>query len=499
MKPLALLFLATVAATAQMSAPILGYVPEGSRIRVMHGIPAAGTVGDYLDVGRNLGQIAISPKQDYILATDAVTGEVLLIVPAHAPVPLAGASANPVIVLSPSGSTAALWFNEQLRAQVVTGLPTAPVIREMATPDATWLAVSDTGEIAADSSPVAFLHNSSMTVHPSLDGVAIVDIGVTNDNRAVVAADVNGALHTLDLNGNEISTVDCECSIQSLSAIGRSLFRISLWGRVKIFDASTSRIYDVPRALKSLETINGLSGVRTAKPRVLLPLSTVTIGGLPASTGPAQQPAMTISLASPYTMDVAGTATLTFKSSVGGDDQTVQFGTSGRTVSFTIAAGTTAASFSGKSSVPVLTGTVAGTITVTLAITAQGQDITPTPAPSTSTSVTANVPFVQLVQLQQASGGFNVLVSGFSTTRDMVSGNFHFAPSSNATLAATDVPVQLGAAFTTWYSNSASNATGSQFLLTVPFTTQNGPPVDIIAVTVTLTNSKGTSTAVVNQ
>jgi hypothetical protein len=60
------------------------------------------------------------------------------------------------------------------------------------------------------------------------------------------------------------------------------------------------------------------------------------------------------------------------------------------------------------------------------------------------------------------------------------------------------VTVPLSTAFATWYSNSASNATGSEFMLTVPFTTSNGPPTDVIAVTVTLTNSKGVSTSFVN-
>ncbi len=51
---------------AQISAPTLGYLPEGPRIRLMQGIPGAGVVGPILGVGRNLAQIAISPRQDYI-------------------------------------------------------------------------------------------------------------------------------------------------------------------------------------------------------------------------------------------------------------------------------------------------------------------------------------------------------------------------------------------------------------------------------------------------
>lgn len=147
-----------------------------------------------------------------------------------------------------------------------------------------------------------------------------------------------------------------------------------------------------------------------------------------------------------------------------------------------------------------MTGTVAGAITITLDLMASGTDVTPTPPPTATITLTTTPPFIQLVQFGSATtNGFTVVVTGFSSTRDMVSGSFQFAPSTNATLATTTVTVPLSPAFMTWYSNSASNAFGSQFQLTVPFTTQNGPSLDVVAVTVALTNSKGASNPVVNQ
>jgi hypothetical protein len=209
---------------------------------------------------------------------------------------------------------------------------------------------------------------------------------------------------------------------------------------------------------------------------------------------------MTISLASPYSGGaIAGTATLVFASSVSGDDQTIQFTTGSRTVNFTIPAGSTQANFSGASSVGVVTGTLAGTIAITLDLTAGGTDITPTPAPSATITLNATVPFIQTVQFTNGSAsGFTVVITGFSSTHDMMSGLFHFAPSQNATLSTPDVTVQLGVAFNLWYTNTASNATGSEFTLTVPFFTQ-GNAVDVVAVTVTLTNSKGSSNPVSDQ
>ena len=211
---------------------------------------------------------------------------------------------------------------------------------------------------------------------------------------------------------------------------------------------------------------------------------------------------MTISIASPYAVNITGTVTLTFQSSVGGDDQDIVFTTAagGRTASFTIPAGATTASFSGNctasaSNLCFDTGTVAGTITLTLDFMASGTDITPSPAPAATYTTSPTVPSIQTVTLEQTPGGVTVLVTGLSSTRDMSSGAFTFAAATGTTISDPTVNVPLSSAFTTWYSNTASNAYGSQFTLTMPFPV-SGQAGDLVSVTVTLTNSKGTSTSV---
>jgi hypothetical protein len=547
--------LLSVAAYGQIGVPTLGYLPEGPRIRVMQGIPGAGVVGPILGVGRNLAQITISPRQDYILASDAQTGQVLQIVPGAASASITaipGASANPdQIVMSPSGSSAVLWFLATNRAEIISGLPASASIRGIdasvlgAAPgamaisdDGAWLAASTLAAtgiyiFAGDSSMsaiplndfangLAFFHNQATLAITTSTGVSTVGLpgaalqtiyasartlppaglAVSFDNQRIAIAEYSGTLTSVDLAGNVSSALDCTCAPAAMYGIGGSIFRITgpMLGAVRLFDAANNRILEVPNALSAALPEHSPS-TRRLDPAASLPaLPAVTIGGLPASSGPDQQPAMTISIASAYPVDITGTATLAFASSVGGDDQTIQFGTGGRTVSFTIPAGSTQASFSGKSSVVVMTGTVAGAITITLDLMASGTDVTPTPPPTATITLTTTPPFIQLVQFGSATtNGFTVVVTGFSSTRDMVSGSFQFAPSTNATLATTTVTVPLSPAFMTWYSNSASNAFGSQFQLTVPFTTQNGPSLDVVAVTVALTNSKGASNPVVNQ
>jgi hypothetical protein len=561
---------------APIGAPALGFVPEGFHVRTMQGIPAAGAIGPILETGRNLALITISPRQNYILATDAETGEVVLVTPSGATSVVPGAVASPdSITMSPSGSSAVLWFNSTNRAQIVSGLPGSPSIREIdasfigASPSA--VAVSDDGNWLAIGSLSAtgvyvFANSGSLSTIPlgdfvmglaffyNRDSLAIatpsqiftadpastappVPVGnlestylaVSADNQRIIAA-AGSSITTIVLATGAASTLDCGCQPEGLFGLGGAIFRLMSPGflpasfsysngthfargpilgpgpeSVKLFDAENNRILAVPLALSAAGPSRTSPSTRRIAPETTPPvLPTVTIGGLPGSSGPAQQPAMTISIASVYPVAITGTATLTFVSSVGGDDQTIQFGSSGRTVSFTIPAGSTQANFSGAtstnaSSVAVLTGTVAGTITITLDLMASGTDVTPKPAPTAAITLITTPAFIQTVVFGASTpGAFTVVVTGFSTTRDMTTGLFHFAPSTNATLATTDVTVALGEAFSIWYSNSASNATGSEFQLTVPFTTTNGPSADIVAVTVTLTNSKGASSPVVD-
>ena len=107
--------------------------------------------------------------------------------------------------------------------------------------------------------------------------------------------------------------------------------------------------------------------------------------------------------------------------------------------------------------------------------------------------VNATVPGTPTVKITSpAPGQLNVTVTGFSSTRDMVSGLFHFAAATGTTLTSADITVDLASAFAAWYGNTASNVFGSEFTMTIPFTYQANA-IPITAVTVTLTNSKGAS------
>ena len=212
-----------------------------------------------------------------------------------------------------------------------------------------------------------------------------------------------------------------------------------------------------------------------------LPLTIV----IPASPGSGQQPGIGVSIPAPATGDISGTLSLAFASSVGGDDKMVRFAPSGSlSIPFTITKGNTTAP-----NATVITGTVAGTITLTASVPGSPDVIK-------TIVIAPAVPVISSVTLQQVTGGLNVVVSGYSNTREVSSGSFTFTVSSGNTLSQATITVPLTSAYATWFNNTSSNATGGQFKLTVPFSVTQGSATAVTKVAVTLTNTQGASAAV---
>lgn len=227
--------------------------------------------------------------------------------------------------------------------------------------------------------------------------------------------------------------------------------------------------------------------------KIALPsFSGVNIVGVPSTSDPAQQPPVSITINSPYPLDITGTLTLTFASTVGGDDQMVQFSTGGRTVTYTIPANSTNGVFPVPQGVSILTGTVAGTITITTTLKAGGQDITPSPAPTQTIVIAKSAPVITSLKVTRTASGFTAVIAGYSTPRDMTQATFQFTAAAGATLQSSSVTVALTSAFSAWYGSADSNQFGSQFTLTLPFTIQGGATT-VAGLSVTLTNSVGTS------
>lgn len=242
-------------------------------------------------------------------------------------------------------------------------------------------------------------------------------------------------------------------------------------------------------------TVRIVDAAGTATTRVLSisiglpPLPPLVIGGLPQTLPPGTQVTVTIQIAQPFPVTVTGTLTLVFEPNAvnNADDPAVQFSSGGRTVTFTIPAGETTATFP-ATPLRLLSGTVAGTIRIRTSTSPEST----TPVPDSTVPIARTVPVITAGTAQLGTGTFTLLIDGFSNTREISAATFRLTPAAGAPLATTDVPVAVGPAFTTWYQSTAAAPFGGQFRLSMPFNV-TGSLADIESVTVTVTNAVGAS------
>ena len=228
---------------------------------------------------------------------------------------------------------------------------------------------------------------------------------------------------------------------------------------------------------------------------VTAPAPNITFS-IPPTTTSGEQPTVTIGLNSPYPSDLQGTLTLTFapSGSNGIDDEAIQFSTGGRTLNFTVPAGSTS-----TPQVALQTGTVAGTITVTLTFTAGGADVTPAGLTPITLVIAASAPVITRVSFtNNDQGQITVTVSGFSNTREVSQAEFVFSGSGADSLRSSKVDIPATGLFGPWYSSSTSDQFGSAFTYTQNFQLSK-PDAGVTGVAVTLSNSVGTSGSVNSQ
>lgn len=271
-----------IAAFAQVGAPFIGLVPDGSHLREMYGLPAAGAIGSMI-VSRDFSHIAIlAPSQYGAVVSAADTGEVFVATEVSAGgfalTPVPGATANPdSIVTSPEGTSAALWYGLSHQLQIATALATSPATRSI---DASLLnvsplalAVSDDGQWAAGIWPsgvyafgpngqmvnlqtdpgvvaLAFFHNGHGLAFASASrATSIQDVGgntgatvlydysqqsispraiaLSSDNSRAVVADASGKIVNITIASGAANTIDCGCSPTGLYGLGDALFRLN--------------------------------------------------------------------------------------------------------------------------------------------------------------------------------------------------------------------------------------------------------------------------------
>jgi hypothetical protein len=230
----------------------------------------------------------------------------------------------------------------------------------------------------------------------------------------------------------------------------------------------------------------------------------VTIMIQPASA-PTQPLEVGLQLSEASPVPLQGTLSLTFRTLAPGlpagySDPALQFVSGGRTAEFVIPAGATSLTLQNRA---IQQGTVAGDITVSVVSLRVGTaDVTPQPAPSRTVALPILPPVITPNSVRittMTANTFDVEFTAYSTPRDLTEARYTFdVVSGTQIVGSATVPVDVRNAANAWYASSPSQTYGSQFLLRMRFTVE-GDPNSIASVTVTLSNSAGTSSPVIGR
>jgi hypothetical protein len=219
------------------------------------------------------------------------------------------------------------------------------------------------------------------------------------------------------------------------------------------------------------------------------PLSALTVPSFPSVLNPRDLFGVQLTLLQSHPSPLSGQLSLSFTSSaeVPTDDPMTQFSTGSRVVTFTIPANTTAAVFS--SPIVLLTGTVAGVVSLTASFDNGPSNILVASAP-----IAASAPQITNVAASRTSGGLNLQITGYSTSRRVTSVEFDFDVKSGNTTQRVTLQSNVDAEFSAWYLNKASTAFGSAFSFVQTFTVQGDTSL-IETVTVRLANAQGSTSS----
>jgi hypothetical protein len=219
---------------------------------------------------------------------------------------------------------------------------------------------------------------------------------------------------------------------------------------------------------------------------------------MPQMLNPTDQTPVQVALASPLPDSVTGTLAVTFTPNATNpsDDPNVTMvngDTSARNTNVAFPSNTLNANLSLANGV-LQAGTVAGTIELSVTNVQDG-GVSVTPGNSTFDIQVPQLPPVitGIRVLNLTAAGFDVEITGYSTPRDIKSATFDFGAATGQKLLTVELQPAVNSPFTTYYQSSASDATGSSFVYTQPFSIKQGTVNAVASVTVTLANSAGTS------
>jgi hypothetical protein len=140
----------------------------------------------------------------------------------------------------------------------------------------------------------------------------------------------------------------------------------------------------------------------------------------------------------------------------------------------------------------IVQGTVAGNILVTITFpAATNPNVVPPPDQQQTIPVRALAPVIDSVELFPLTGGFEIEIAGYSTTRSLTRADITL----NLEGSNEQFQVPLDAAANSWYTSDAGRLAGGQFRVRIPFEFPGVASAEIRSVQVTVVNSVGSTSA----
>ena len=225
---------------------------------------------------------------------------------------------------------------------------------------------------------------------------------------------------------------------------------------------------------------------------------------MPQMLNPTDNTPIQVSLANASPDPVTGTLTLTFNpnASIPADDPNVTFvnaQTSTRTATVTFAPNTATADLSLPNGM-LQAGTVAGTIQLAISdVQMGGMDVAPADT-GFDVQIPRLPPVITSVRIiNRTSAGFDVEITGYSTSREIGTATFDFGAASGQKLLTAELQPDVTSSFVTYYQSPSSDPAGGAFVYTQPFVIKQGTVKAVASVTVALANSQGSSPSVTAQ
>jgi sugar lactone lactonase YvrE len=244
--------------------------------------------------------------------------------------------------------------------------------------------------------------------------------------------------------------------------------------------------------------VGAAGGSSNAVPFTVHPEGPAFVYQMPPILNPTENTPVQVGLTSPFADPVTGELTLTFVPNAANpaDDPNATFintQASTRSIDVTFSANASTAEFSLPSGL-LQAGTVAGTLRMEMGgVQVGGVPVSPAGS-DFDVQVPRLVPIITDVRiLNLSSAGFDVEITGYSTSREISTATFEFGASSGARLLTVQLQPEVAPTFTDYYVSDMSAAVGSSFVYTQPFLIKQGSVRAVATVTVSLTNAQGTS------